>query len=96
MIIRIFRVQIYPELRADFERDFNTISVEAVKSHKTSLSCEIGYPTRWNPDEYTMITKWEKEEDLVAFAGENWNVSVIPDGMGKYAKHHSVTHFLLK
>ena len=96
MIIRIFRVCIDPEFRADFERDFNTISVEAVNSHETSFPCEIGYPTKWNPDEYTMITKWENEEALVAFAGESWNESVIPDGMEKYAKHHSVSHFLLK
>jgi len=34
MIIRLFRTTIYPEMREDFERDFASISVDAVKSQR--------------------------------------------------------------
>ena len=55
MIIRIFRATIHPEMRRDFERDFSSISVDAVKTHKGFVSCHIGPPTKWHPDEYAMI-----------------------------------------
>lgn len=96
MIIRIFRTTIHPELREEFERGFSSISVDAVKSHKGFVSCRIGSPTKWNPDEYAMITVWEDEEALVAFAGEEWHKAVIPAGMEKYPVSFSVEHFHIK
>lgn len=95
MILRIFRVTIKPEYREDFERDFNSISIDMVKNHPGIISYEMGYPTKWNPDEYTLITKWENEEVLEEFVGTNWNESVIPDSMKKYPKKHCVDHFVI-
>ena len=86
MIIRIFQVSIRPEYRDEFERDFNTISVDAAKNHKGLISCHIGGPTKWNPDDYVMITYWEDEDSLLAFAGKNWNQAIIPTEMQKYPK----------
>ncbi len=93
MIIRIFRVTIHPEMRSEFERDFASISVDAVQSNKGLVSCHIGHPTKWNPDEYAMITVWESESDLAAFAGSEWHRAVIPTGMTKYPRFYSVEHF---
>ena len=93
MIIRIFQITIHPELRQDFERDFATISVKAVDEQNGFISCEIGKPTRWNEDNYVMITKWADEESLRLFAGDEWNKSVIPSGMEKYVKSCSVVHY---
>lgn len=45
MIIRIFQVPIRPEYRDEFERDYNTISVDTVRSHKGLVSCHIGPPS---------------------------------------------------
>ena len=48
---------------------------------------------KWKPEEYAMISEWESEAELEEFIGENWNASVIPDDMEKYAKNHSVSHY---
>ncbi len=79
MIIRIFQITIYPELRQDFERDFAAISVKAVDEQDGFIACEIGKPTRWDEDDYAMITKWVDEESLRLFAGDEWNKSVVPN-----------------
>jgi heme-degrading monooxygenase HmoA len=96
MIIRIFRTTIHPELREKFERDFASISVDAVKSKRGFISCHIGSPTKWNPDEYAMIPVWEDEGALATFAGEDWHNAVIPPGMEKYPAAFSVEHFHIK
>ena len=41
MIIRIFQVSIHPEYRDEFERDFNTISIDTVQNHKGLLSLTV-------------------------------------------------------
>ena len=93
MIIRIFQVTINPEYRDDFERDFKSISIETVKNHNGLISCNIGGPTKWNPDDYTMVTIWESEASLEEFAGLNWNQAIIPLEMKKYPKSFSVAHY---
>ena len=95
-IIRIFRTTIRPEMRQDFERDFASISVAAVKSQPGFISCHIGSPTKWNPDEYAMITVWEDEDALANFAGEEWHKAVIPPAMEQYPVSFSVEHFYIK
>ena len=83
-------------MREDFERDFASISVEAVASKPGFVSCHIGSPTKWNPNEYAMITVWENEASLAAFAGEEWQKAVIPPGMEKSPTSFSVQHFHIK
>ena len=93
MIIRIFKTTIQPDLRSEFEAGFNSVSVDAVRNKRGFVSCSIGYPTKWNPNDYTMITVWESEEALSAFAGENYNQAVIPPGMEKFPTSYSVEHY---
>ena len=93
MIIRIFQVTISPEYRKDFERDFKSISIETVKNHEGLISCNIGGPTKWNPDDYTMVTFWEDESSIDEFAGGNWNQAIIPAEMQRYPKTFSVAHY---
>jgi len=95
-IIRIFRTTIHPEMRQEFERDFASISVAVVKSQPGCISCHIGSPTKWHPDEYAMITVWEDEDALASFAGEEWHKAVIPPAMERYPVSFSVEHFHLK
>lgn len=95
MIVRIFRVEIYPSAREAFETAFQSISVNAVRRCRGLISCEIGKPTEWSPDLYVMITKWEDTDAVIAFAGSNWNIPVIPVGMEGFAISCSVEHFLL-
>jgi heme-degrading monooxygenase HmoA len=93
MITRVFRVQIDPALREEFERKFATVSVEAVESKDGFIAASIGKPTRWAPDEYVMISQWRDEAALRAFAGDNWNEAVIPPGMEHFAVACWVHHY---
>lgn len=93
VIIRVFRVQIDPAQRAAFERGFCSTSVQAVATCGGCLGWELGWPTRWSPDTYAMISRWQDEWALAAFAGPAWNTPVIPDGMGQFVVSCSVEHY---
>ena len=93
MITRIFRVQIKPEHRISFEKDFHDISIPLIQSHRGLVSVTIGRPTKWSPDEYVMISSWKEVSDLENFVGSNWNQPVIPNGMEKYVVQCWVHHF---
>jgi len=93
VITRIFRVQIKPELRASFEKDFHEISIPLIKSHSGLASVNIGKPTKWAPDEYVMISRWKQAEDIEDFVGKDWSQPLIPSGMEKYVVQCWVHHF---
>lgn len=94
MIIRIFRAAIPKRLHEEFERKFVEISVPVVKDSNGLISLEIAKPTKWKPNEFVMISRWEKEEDLIKFAGSKWNEAHIPEGMEKYIDNCTVDHYL--
>ncbi|MFS4449006.1 antibiotic biosynthesis monooxygenase family protein [Maribacter sp. 2307UL18-2] len=93
MIIRIFKAIIPEELHGEFEMKFKEISVPAVENYNGLISLEIAKPTKWYPNEFIMISRWDKEEDLIEFAGHNWNKAHIPTGMGIYIDSCSVDHY---
>jgi heme oxygenase (mycobilin-producing) len=93
MIARIFRVRVPKVLHAEFEQKFLSVSVPHVKAARGIVSVVVGQPTRWEPEEYVMISVWHSEADVVAFAGENWNRAVIPQGMEKYVSECWVHHY---
>lgn len=93
MITRIFRVRIVDALKHEFEEKFASISIDAVNSNKGFISVTVLKPTEWAPNEYSMISKWEDESALKAFAGENWNNAVIPLGMEKFVIDCWVHHY---
>ena len=62
-------------------------------SKKAVLDVAIGRPTRWDPDEYVMISRWENEQALVQFAGSDWHQAIIPAGMEKFVESCSVHHY---
>ena len=93
MITRIFRVKINSELREEFEPRFASVSIQAVQKQRGFISVDIGKPTKWSPDEYVMISKWEDEAALIDFVGESWNQAHIPEGMEKFVKECWVHHY---
>lgn len=92
-ITRIFRVRIVPELRQEFEENFSSVSVHVVNEARGFLGVSIHKPTKWAPDEYAMISQWENEAALKAFAGEKWSQAVIPPGMEKFVVECWVHHY---
>jgi len=93
MIIRIFTAIVKKDLHQEFEAKFQKISVPLVKNYKGLISLEIAKPTRWNPDEFLMVSRWEEEKYLINFAGVSWNNAHIPKGMEKYIEKCSVSHY---
>ena len=93
-VTRMFRVRIHPKLKQEFEEKFSSVSVRAVDEAPGFLAVSILKPTKWAPDEYAMITQWENEAALKAFAGEQWNHAVIPPGMEKFVVDCWVHHYV--
>jgi len=94
MIIRVFKATVPKELHLEFEKKFKAISVPLVKGYEGLISLEIARPTQWNDCEFAMISRWEKEEHLVKFAGVAWNEAHIPQGMETYITDCSVSHYV--
>lgn len=92
-IVRLFTVRIHSGLRDEFEEKFATISVDAVRQADGAVSAEICKPSRWDPDEYLMISRWRDEDALRRFAGENWSRAFIPRGMERFVAECTVHHF---
>ncbi len=94
MIIRIFTAIVPPALHMEFETKFKEISVPLVKTQKGLLEMEIAKPTQWNPNSFVMVSKWASKEDIINFAGEQWNEAHIPAGMEKYIEDCTVNHYV--
>jgi len=93
MITRIYRVQINPNLRDTFEPLFETVARASVADHPGCTRVIVGGPTPGAPDEYAMISDWDSPASLTAFAGDDWSVPHIPDGMGHFVETCWVHHF---
>jgi len=89
MNTRIFRVQIKPGLRQEFEQKFATVSADAVKTREGFSDVFIGRPCKWTPDEYVMISYWDSEASLAEFAGPGRERA----GMKKFVESCSVHHY---
>jgi len=92
MIVRIFKVRVHKELKQDFEKDFDLISLPLVKAQKGLVSLSFGKVIDQDIDEYVLITTWENQDALLAFCGLAWDQAVIPHGMEKYIQECSVYH----
>ena len=93
MISRIFKLRVRPEQKQAFEKDFQDISLPYVRKQSGLMGMTVGNPTKWEPNDYLLITNWEDEQALIKFAGEKWNEAVIPAGMEKYIFQCSVDHY---
>lgn len=76
----------------EFEAKFSSISIPFVYG-KGCISVSILKPTKWAPNEHAMISQWEDEAALVAFAGEEWNRPKIPHGMENLVEECWVHHY---
>ncbi|SIS91669.1 Antibiotic biosynthesis monooxygenase [Roseivivax lentus] len=93
MITRIYRVRIKPELRAEFEPLFRTVARSSVARFAGCTQVTVGGPTEAEPDDYAMISVWDSEASLGEFAGSDWTIAHIPEGMEKFVAECWVHHF---
>jgi len=93
MITRVYRVRIKPELRDEFEPLFRTVARSSVSEYSGCMDVTVGGPTSVDPDEYAMISVWDSAESLREFAGSDWSIAHIPDGMEKFVQQCWLHHF---
>ncbi len=93
MISRVFRASVPQELHGAFEEKFRSVSVPLVAAQAGLVDVTIGRPTACNPDAFVMISTWEDEAAIRAFAGEHWNEPRIPKGMEMFIARCSVDHY---
>ncbi|MEP4431100.1 MAG: antibiotic biosynthesis monooxygenase [Hyphomicrobiales bacterium] len=93
MITRIYRVRIKNELRSEFEPLFKTIARSSVSKFSGCRQVIVGGPSLLTPDEYAMTSVWDNERSLEEFAGSDWSVAHIPDGMEKFIDECWLHHF---
>ena len=93
MITRVYRVQIKAALREEFEPLFMTVAKGSVTAALGCTRVVVGGPTPLTPNEYAMITDWDNENSLTAFAGIDWSVAHIPEGMERFVETCWVHHF---
>jgi heme-degrading monooxygenase HmoA len=79
MIIRVFSAKVHHGAQEEFEINVRALSIPLVRSQKGLVAYFSGKPMESSPDEFVMVTVWESLEALRAFAGDDWNVSVIPE-----------------
>ncbi|HLW51598.1 MAG TPA: antibiotic biosynthesis monooxygenase family protein [Candidatus Angelobacter sp.] len=79
MIVRVFRALVHPGKQAEFEAKVRELSIPLVKAQRGLVAFYSGRPLESNPEEFAMVTLWESLAHLKAFAGEDWNHSVIPE-----------------
>lgn len=84
MIIRIYRVQINPGYREEFEKKFSEVAEQFVAGREGLVSLTIGKPTQFAPDTYVMISNWKDVDSVKSFAGPNWGEPIIPEHMKRY------------
>ena len=78
MIFRVFRATTKPGKADEFRGMLERLSVPMVKSAKGMVGYYVGGPVDPAVPEFTVTTLWQDLESVKAFAGENWNRSVIP------------------
>ena len=93
MILRVYRVQVVPELRDEFEVQFVAIKEEFVSGREGLVSVEIARPTEQAPNEFMMISRWNNMDAVRAFAGDSWTEPVIPEHMRKYMQQSWLHHY---
>jgi heme-degrading monooxygenase HmoA len=93
MIIRVFRAQIRSGHHAEFERKFREVSLPLVLAQPGVVSAFIGRPVPSSPDEFVCLSTWADTDALRAFAGDDYNVSVIPPVMEQHMIASWVHHY---
>ena len=69
-IKRIFRLRIDSDFRKEFDELFYSEALRIIHEAAGFISASIHKPTKWNPDEYAMVSHWENEASLKEFYGE--------------------------
>ncbi len=93
MIVRVFRARVHAGKQAEFEAKVRELSIPLVKAQKGMVAFYSGRPMDSALDEFVMVTVWDSLASLQAFAGIDWNTSVIPEPERPLLAESSVHHY---
>ncbi len=83
MIIRIFRVTVFPERREDFRRFFLDTARPLMAAQDGIEAIHFGLPRPETPNDFAIVMVWRDLDALKAFVGEDWRQAhVHPDEEG--------------
>jgi len=95
MIIRVFRAKVRPGKADEFERLVREQSVPMVKKQRGVIAVYAGRPVGSNSNEFTVTSVWKDLTDIKAFAGKDWEKSVIPPDELPLLEETYIHHFEL-
>lgn len=93
MILRVFRATTKPGKANEFRDMLERLSVPMVKAAEGMLGYYVGEPVDSSEPEFTVTTMWRDLDSVKAFAGENWNRSVIPPEEVPLIAKSSIHHY---
>lgn len=93
MLLRIFKIEIVPEFKNEFEEKFKVIALGLVDGKEGLLAAEIGKSVDESDNEYIMISIWKDLKALKEFTGDSWKEAVIPEEMQKYTASFTLKHY---
>jgi len=82
-------------LQSEFEAKVRELSIFLVEAQKDMVAFYSGRPMDSASDEFVMVTVWDSLASLQAFAGADWNTSVIPEPERPLLAESSVQHYRL-
>lgn len=93
MILRVFRATAKPGKSEEFRGMLERLSVPMVKAAEGMLGYYVGEPVDPAIPEFTVTTMWQDLDSVKAFAGKNWNRSVIPPDEIPLIAKSSIHHY---
>ena len=93
LIIRVFRGQVQPGMREEFERLLETEAIPAFHSFPGMVAVHVGRPTERTPDEFLVTTVWKDIDSLKEFAGDRWFEAVITPDEKRTLRRAFVHHY---
>lgn len=95
MILRIFRARALPGEAAGFEERARALGFDRMKPTPGLRAWFAGKPLDADARDFVMITVWESEDALRAFAGAAWRDLELPADERDTLELADVEHFAL-
>lgn len=94
-VMRVFRAVPRPGATEGVEANFATTSTALVKRQAGMVRCFSARPSRSDDPHRLFITVWTDWDALIAFAGPDPSVAVMPDGYDDLIESWEVEHYEL-
>ena len=93
MIVRVFQAQLKAGKRGAYERICREHALPLMRAQPGCLSALIGASRPDRADQIVVVSVWRDLQSLQAFAGEQWQESLILPGEADLLERVSVAHY---